>query len=113
MIPFAVIGAIGAFFGLMLGIAAKFWKVEKDERIDRILGHLPGANCGGCGFSGCGAFAEAVVKGDASCDGCKVCDAEAHDKIHEIMGVSGGEYKPHAVLSCGSSAMMQYDAISA
>ena len=76
LIPFAVVGAIGAFFGLMLGIAAKFWKVQKDERIDRILGHLPGANCGGCGFSGCGAFAEAVVKGDASCDGCKVCNEE-------------------------------------
>ena len=101
LIPFGVIGAIGGFFGLMLGIAAKFWKVEKDERIDRILGHLPGANCGGCGFSGCSAFAEAVTKGKAPCDGCKVCDKEAHDSISGIMGVAGGEYKKHvSVVAC-------------
>ena len=111
LIPFAVVGAIGGFFGLMLGIAAKFWKVDKDERVDRILGHLPGANCGGCGFSGCGAFAEAVVKGEASCDGCKVCNEEAHDKIHEIMGVSGGEYKPHvSCVAChGTSAKQRQE----
>ena len=115
LIPFLVIGAIGGFFGLMLGIAAKFWKVEKDERVDRILGHLPGANCGGCGFSGCGAFAEAVVKGDASCDGCKVCDEAAHNSIHEIMGVSGGEYKPHAsCVAChGTSAKQRQEFLGA
>lgn len=101
LIPFLVVGAIGGFFGIMLGIAAKFWKVEKDERIDRILGHLPGANCGGCGFSGCGAFAEAVVKGKAPSDGCKVCDNAARESIDEIMGVKGGKYEKYvSIVAC-------------
>lgn len=104
LIPFAVIGAIGGFFGIMLGIAAKFWKVEKDERIDRILGHLPGANCGGCGYSGCGAFAEAVAKGNAPCNGCKACGAEEQEAISGIMGVAGGDTKKYvSVVACRGS----------
>lgn len=101
LIPFAVVGGIGGFFGLMLGIAAKFWKVKKDERIDKILGCLPGANCGGCGYSGCGAYAEAVAKGEAPTNGCKVCAAEAVENISEIMGVEAGEVKRHVTcISC-------------
>lgn len=97
IIPFAVVGGIGGFFGLMLGIAAKFWKVEKDERIDKILGCLPGANCGGCGYSGCGAYAEAVAKGEAPANGCKVCGAKDVENISNIMGVKTEEYRRHVV----------------
>ncbi len=105
LIPFAVIGGIGGVFGLMLGIAAKFWKTEKDERIDRILGHLPGVNCGGCGFSGCSAFAKAVAKGDAPCDGCRVCSAEDQKGISDVMGVPPTEYKSYvSSVACHTSS---------
>lgn len=104
LIPFAVIGAIGAFFGLMLGIAAKFWKIPKDGRIDRILGHLPGANCGGCGYSGCKEFAKAIVKGEASCNGCNVCSQEDLDGISDIMGVASSNNVPSVcTVACRAS----------
>ena len=57
----AVMGALGAVFGLVLAFAAKVFAVEKDPREEAISGCLPGANCGGCGYPGCGGYAAAVV----------------------------------------------------
>ena len=57
-------GAIGAFFGISLYIASKKLAVEKDPRLEKIEEALPQANCGACGFAGCGAYAKAVLAGD-------------------------------------------------
>ena len=46
----------------LLYVVSLFFKVEEDPRIDLVTAVLPGANCGGCGFAGCRAFAEACVK---------------------------------------------------
>ena len=48
----AVLGILGAVFGLILAYASKVFAVEKDPREEAILGCLPGANCGGCGYTG-------------------------------------------------------------
>ena len=45
----AVLGALGALFGLILSVASKIFEVKKDPREEAILSHLAGANCGGCG----------------------------------------------------------------
>ena len=50
----AVLGALGALFGLILSVASKIFEVKKDPREEAILSHLAGANCGGCGYPGCG-----------------------------------------------------------
>ena len=57
-----VLGVIAAIFGLILAYASKVFAVEKDPREEAIAGCLPGANCGGCGYAGCGGYAAAVVK---------------------------------------------------
>ena len=44
-----VVGGTGLFIGVFLGIAGKKFAVEVDERVEVILGVLPGNNCGGCG----------------------------------------------------------------
>ena len=49
----AVLGALGALFGLILSVASKIFEVKKDPREEAILSHLAGANCGGCGYPGC------------------------------------------------------------
>ena len=49
----AVLGILGALFGLILAVASKVFEVKKDPREEAILGHLAGANCGGCGYPGC------------------------------------------------------------
>ena len=59
---------LGIIFGVALFLAGKYLVVEQDPRIDEIEEALSGANCGGCGYAGCRAYAEAVVLKDASCE---------------------------------------------
>lgn len=94
LIPVLVLAAMGLIFGALLGIAAKAFKVIKDERTEQIAELLSGANCGGCGYAGCSAFAEAVVKGEAKPDGCPGTKPENRLKIAEIMGVTISDTKP-------------------
>ena len=58
----AVLGVLGAVFGLVLAIASKVFEVKKDPREEAILSHLAGANCGGCGYPGCGGCAAAIAE---------------------------------------------------
>ena len=60
-----VVGIVGIFVGLFLGVAGLKFKVETDEREEAVLAALPGNNCGGCGFAGCSGLAAAIVKGEA------------------------------------------------
>ncbi|MEG2000582.1 MAG: RnfABCDGE type electron transport complex subunit B [Evtepia sp.] len=83
-----VLGVMGAAFGLILGVAAKVFAVEVDERETAITECLPGANCGGCGFPGCGGYAAAVVKGEAPVNACAPGGAAVATQIAEIMGVT-------------------------
>ena len=89
-----VFGCIALVMGIVLGVASKIFAVEKDERIDMIAECLPGANCGGCGYAGCGALAEAIVKGEAPVNACPGCTQVK--KIAEIMGVTAEENVPMA-----------------
>ena len=60
-----VLGIMGAVFGAVLAIASKVFAVKTDERLPKLVEALPGANCGGCGFAGCQAYAQAVLEGRA------------------------------------------------
>ncbi len=87
------IGGIGIILGLILGYAGEKLKVEQDPKIGLIRDVLPGANCGGCGFAGCDAFAGAVAEGKAPCNGCPVGGAKCAAAVSEIMGVVAEEGK--------------------
>ena len=52
LIAMAVVGAVGLFIGLFLGIAGIKFKVEVDEREEAVLSALPGNNCGLCKSGG-------------------------------------------------------------
>ena len=52
-----VLGVLGAIFGGLLAFAAKIFHVDEDERIGQVRECLAGANCGGCGYAGCDAYA--------------------------------------------------------
>lgn len=82
-----VLGVLGAVFGLLLAFASRVFAVPVDERKSAISEILPGANCGGCGFAGCSAFANAVVEGNAPVSGCVVGGAAVSGQIAKIMGV--------------------------
>ena len=61
-ISMGVLGVTAFVAAVLLYTISQYFKVEEDPRIDLVQAVLPGANCGGCGFAGCRAFAEACVK---------------------------------------------------
>ena len=65
-----VLGALAIIFGLILAVAAKVFEVEVDPRLPEIQACLAGANCGGCGYPGCGGCAEAILAGKAPVTAC-------------------------------------------
>ena len=89
----AVLFGLSCLFAVGLTIASVKLHVHRDERIDRVEEATPGANCGGCGYAGCGQFAEAVVEGKAPVNGCTVGGAECAKRIADIMGVTFDEAK--------------------
>lgn len=100
----AVVGVIGLVFGLLLAFASVIFKVETDEREEKIVGILPGANCGACGYAGCSAYASAVVNEGAPVNSCSVGKEIAAKKIAEIMGVTAEETVPMtARVLCGGN----------
>jgi Na+-translocating ferredoxin:NAD+ oxidoreductase RNF subunit RnfB len=59
-----ILSSLGVLLAVILYFVAQKFKVFEDPRIDEIAEMLPGANCGGCGYAGCRAFAETLVKND-------------------------------------------------
>jgi Na+-translocating ferredoxin:NAD+ oxidoreductase subunit B len=102
--PVLSLGGIGITLGALLGYASQKFAVEVDERVPLVRDALPGANCGGCGFAGCDAFAKAVVEGDARPNGCPVGGAQSAEKIGEVLGlkVEMGE-KTSAYVKCNGT----------
>lgn len=86
LIAVLALSGMGLLLGALLAIASIYFKVDVDERIPMIVEALPGANCGGCGFAGCDAFANAVVHADAPLNGCTVGGNETSRKIADILG---------------------------
>ena len=87
LIATLVIAAVGAVAAIALAIADKYLAVREDPRIGLVTAALPGANCGGCGRSGCSALAADIAAGKASPSSCTVGGARTAVKIAEIMGV--------------------------
>ena len=87
ILAIAVLGGLGLIFGLVLAAASKVFYVETDPRLDALNACLPGANCGGCGYAGCGAYAEAVLKGEAPIGACASGGNECAQAMAAIMGV--------------------------
>ena len=79
----AVLGVLAIVFGLILAVAAKVFEVEVDPRLPEIQACLAGANCGGCGYPGCGGCAEAILAGKAPVTACAPAGPENAAKIAE------------------------------
>lgn len=86
-----IVGGVGLFIGLFLGLAGIKFKVDVDEREEQVLAVLPGNNCGGCGYPGCSGLAAAIAKGDAPVNACPVGGEPVGKQIAAIMGVEAEE----------------------
>ncbi|MBO5025834.1 MAG: Fe-S cluster domain-containing protein [Bacteroidaceae bacterium] len=108
LIAVIVLGAIGLIAALVLFFVSKKFAVKEDPRIGQVSEVLPQANCGGCGFPGCGGFASACVKAaDAgSLEGllCPVGGQPVMEKVASILGMQVGASAPKvAVVRCNGT----------
>ena len=87
LIAVGILSALGLGFGLVLAAASKVFYVETDPRLDALNECLPGANCGGCGYAGCGGYAEAVLNGEAPIGKCASGGNECARAMGAIMGI--------------------------
>ncbi len=62
--------ALAAFFGLVLGFSAIYFKVESSPVVENIDKLLPQTQCGQCTYAGCRPYAEAIATGEAPINLC-------------------------------------------
>ncbi len=101
----AMLGILGLISSVILYFVAQKFKVTEDPRIDLVTEALPGANCGGCGYTGCRAFAEALVK-STSFEGlyCPVGGADTMSKVAVILDRQPIAVEPKvAVVRCNGT----------
>ena len=101
VIAIVFLGGLALIFGLVLAAASKAFYVEVDPRLEKLNECLPGANCGGCGYPGCGGYAEAVLNGEAPIGKCASGGSECANAMAAIMGVEAGDMvRMVAVVKC-------------
>lgn len=101
----AIIALLGLVLAVVLYLVAEKFKVVEDPRIDEIEKVMPGANCGGCGFAGCRAFADAAVKApNLDNNFCPVGGNDVMKKVAAILGYEVKEKAPMvAVVRCNGT----------
>ncbi len=96
-----VLAGLGIIFGIGLAYAARKFYVRTDPRVEKVYACLPGINCGACGKPGCMGFAEALIRGECTVEGCLVSSADAKKEIASVLGVVVKEHvKRVCVLHC-------------
>ena len=101
----AVLFGLGIVLAVVLYFVAGKFKVEEDPRIDAVEKVMPGANCGGCGFAGCRAFAQSCVEqGNLDKNFCPVGGNDTMKKVAAVLGLEVAEKAPQvAVVRCNGS----------
>ncbi len=100
-IVLALFFGIALVFAILILVVTKICKVEEDERVAKILDCLGGSNCGGCGHSGCAAFAQCLADGKGNVSDCHSTTKENAAEIARILGVEVVESEPTvAVVKC-------------
>jgi len=95
------LAGLGFLAALGLAVASRIFYVKMDPRVATIVDILPGANCGACGYGGCGAFAPAIVSGEGKIEACSAIDEEGAHAIADIMGIMYTESeKEQAIVLC-------------
>jgi electron transport complex protein RnfB len=96
-----IIESVVSLFGLgfvsasVLSVASKLLAVEEDPRLEVVVDALPGANCGGCGFAGCEAYAAAVINDpNTAPNKCCAGGPDVAKRIAELTGKAAGDADP-------------------
>ncbi len=99
-----VMFALSASIGVLLVIANVKLAVFVDPRQAELAEALPQANCGGCGYASCAAYAKAVHQADESVSLCTVGGPPTAQQLAQIMGVDlTVNYPVRPVIHCGAT----------
>lgn len=92
----AIIGAsIALFAGIVILLVFRYFNVEVDPLEKELIDVLPGANCGGCGYSGCAGYAAALAdKSETNTTLCTAGGQETATAVAVVLGVSAGTVVP-------------------
>ena len=82
------VAVMGAALGGLLGAAAKLLAVEENPLEMELLAMLPGAQCGQCGYVGCGQYAAALAKGEAPVTACAPGGKAVIETLAKKLGVT-------------------------
>jgi Na+-translocating ferredoxin:NAD+ oxidoreductase RNF subunit RnfB len=95
LLPGIVIGLLGGGFALILSIVAKKFAVVHDEKLEEVIGTLPGLNCGGCGFPSCFGYAESIyLHSHVPLTFCKPGGADVAKELARVLGRAYEEVDP-------------------
>ena len=113
VIAFLIVGGLGLILGIGLAVADKKLHVEKDEKLIELEEAMPGANCGGCGYAGCQAYAEAVFKGEAAPGLCSPGGNALAEKMVAFVFCRGNrdttktEFVYSGIQDCNAASLLQ------
>ncbi|MCX7033014.1 MAG: electron transport complex subunit RsxB [Arenimonas sp.] len=100
----AVVGALAALLGALLGWAAVRFRVQRDPMVERIDRLLPQTQCGQCNYPGCRPYAQAIASGEADINQCPPGGEAGVRALAELLGrepkplnPEHGEVKPPVV----------------
>lgn len=83
--------ALAAVLGLVLGVAAVAFRVERDPLVEKINALLPQTQCGQCGYPGCLPYAEAIAKDEVDIN---QCPPGGERCIRSLAKLLGREFRP-------------------
>ncbi|AZV56141.1 RnfABCDGE type electron transport complex subunit B [Clostridium sp. AWRP] len=98
-----VMTVIGLIFGLVLAYVNKRFAMEANPLVELVEDVLPKGQCGGCGFAGCKAYAEAVVLDESVPPNlCVPGKASVAEQVAKLTGKSAPPIEPRvAYVRCG------------
>ncbi len=104
LVAAGVLAGTGLVCAAALALADRYLSVKEDPRIGLLTAALPGANCGGCGYAGCGDYARAMASGAAKPGMCAPGGAACSAACAGILGVAAeaAEKRVALVHCCGS-----------
>lgn len=101
-LPVIIMGIVALVLGVLITVVSKKFEIPVDVRVNDLTNILPGANCGGCGYSGCSGYAAALASGEEKVTTkCSVGGPEVAEEVASYLGLSGGSFEAKlAVVHC-------------
>ena len=88
IIAIASLTVLGLSLGWLLGLAARYLKVEGNPIVEKVEALLPGSQCGQCGYPGCASAAEAIANGQAAPTICPPGGRALAEELAGLLGVA-------------------------